>query len=219
MSSLILGLPRAIMTLSSRFKRLWCILVLCGTAAAQGQGNEGRSVRPSAKGTEQPAQTDNAVKDRAGAQIQKFARLIVGTWDFAGFSAPGAPVPRKDTGRAVIKFGPANRSLIEDFYSEGDTGKIDALGIFWWDDKAQGYRTMFCDPREPNGCTVYDGVGQWEGNTLVFDIVVQVRGIPAYIKEVISPSTPDSFTTVISQGKNTAELKPTYTMRHIRAPH
>jgi hypothetical protein len=109
------------------------------------------------------------------AQIEKFARLVSGTWNLEGFSAPGAPV-RKDTGRTVLKFGPGNLSVHGDFHTEGPTEKVDALGIFCWDEKAGGYRTMFYANDEPDGCIIYNGMGRWEGDAVVFRFIFQVNG-------------------------------------------
>jgi hypothetical protein len=194
----------------SRYTQLLCVLVLCGTTVAQVREQERRNDRP-APNSAAPGGT----KDHAAAQIDKFARLVSGTWDVEGFSAPGAPV-KEDTGRTVLKFGPGNLSLIEDFHSEGSGGKVDALGLFWWDEKAGGYRTMFCANAEPDGCILYNGTGRWEGDAVVFRFILQVNGAADYVKEVISRSNPDSFTAVFSHGKSEALLKPTYTWRHTR---
>jgi hypothetical protein len=191
-----------------------CVLAVCANAVAQTQG---------AKENRQPNEKQNSVtseavaSNHAAAQIEKFARLVAGTWDLIGYSAPGTP-PKHDSGRTEIRFGPGKRSLIEQQHTNGDSGKIDALGVFWWDDNVQGYRTMFCAADAPNGCAIYNGVGKWEGNAVVFHFVERINGVTQSIKQVVSSSGRDSFTAVFFHGDSEETLKPAYTWRHTRRP-
>jgi hypothetical protein len=69
---------------------------------------------------------------------------------------------------------------------------------------------------EPDGCSIYNGIGRWEGDAVVFRFVFQVSGAADYVEEVISRSGPDSCTAVFFHGKSEALVEPAHTWRHTR---
>jgi hypothetical protein len=98
-----------------------------------------------------PPNPENSKAD-PNAELQKFAKMVEGTWTLkvTWFPTPENPKGRSDNGTSRIQYGPGKLALIEDYRTDGDTGSEVALGFFWWDAKAQGYRTMFCDDRDAN---------------------------------------------------------------------
>jgi hypothetical protein len=67
---------------------------------------------------------------------------------------------------------------------------------------------------EPDGCSIYNGIGRREGDAVVFRFVFQVSGSADYVKEVISRAGLDSFTAIFFHGKSEALVEPPYTWRH-----
>lgn len=145
--------------------------------------------------------------------------MIVGTWDLSGTSEPSAERPkvRHDTGRSVIQYGPGRLSLMEDFRMHGDSGDLYAMGTFWWDAQAHGFRTMFCETRDPSGCSVYDGLGHWEGTNLVNRWEFESNGKKTVTKQVVEEATPNEFIATFYNGDSDATLKKSYTYKHARA--
>ena len=153
-------------------------------------------------------------------QMERFGEMVAGEWILEGRAAPSSldSKARFEKGRTVIKFGPAQLSLIENMHTRSDSGVVDdALGIFWWDKEAQGYPSAFCDSADPNGCSVYERVGRWEGDHLVFHFMFVVNGKRQRTNEVIGRTGPDSFTAILTHpDTDGAETQP-FTWKHIRA--
>jgi hypothetical protein len=124
---------------------------------------------------------------------------------------------RKDTGTNRIVLGPGGRSVIENYHTDGDSGSRSALGILWWDASVQGYRTMFCDNADPAGCSVYDGLGHWEGDDLVFKFRRVRNGDKIEGKEVITPTSSFSFTVRFFESRNGGPEDATWTVRNTKA--
>jgi len=178
----------------------------------------GWAQQDSAKNAANAADKTVAAQNEAAAQVEKLGRMVAGTWELEGVSEPSAERPkvRHDTGRSVITYGPGRRSLTEDFRSHGDTGEIVATGTFWWDAQAHGYRTMFCETRDPSGCSVYDGLGHWEGAKVVNRWEFERNGKKTISKQVIETATAQTFIATFYDGDSDATLKQTYTWKHTR---
>lgn len=166
------------------------------------------------------AQSGAAGNSEAAAQIEKFGKLVAGEWILEGSAkaSPSFPKGRLEKGRTVIKFGPGRLSLIENMHVRSESGATDdAVGIFWWDKEAQGYRSAFCDTFDPNGCSVYDGIGRWKGDAVVFHFEFVTNGKKQPTVEEIHRTGPDSFTAVMSHpGRDGTETQP-FTWKHTRA--
>jgi len=134
-------------------------LVLCaGTTHMNAQGKPS----PHKGKGETPAASEEA-------PIEKLGRMIVGTWAIDATSEPREAGSKagKDFGKSVIRFGPGKLALIEDYRTHGDQGTRVALGLFWWDARAKGYRTMFCEDRDPRLLCVR-GLGELGSRRLGF---------------------------------------------------
>jgi hypothetical protein len=149
--------------------------------------------------------------------IEKLGRMIAGTWAIDATSEPreaGSKVG-KDVGRSVIRFGPGKLALIEDYRTRGDGGTRVALGIFWWDGKEKGYRMMFCEDRDPSGCSVYVGLGNWEGADWVFHTEFETKDKrKVKVKEVLTATSPSSFTATFYRSENDGPMKLDWTVKH-----
>jgi len=159
-----------------------------------------------------------AAKREAATEVARLGKMIVGTWDLSGTSEASTERPkvRHDTGRSIIKYGPGRLSLMEDFRMHGDSGELFAIGTFWWDAQAHGFRTMFCETRDPSGCSVYDGLGHWEGANLVNRWVFEDNGKRTVTKQVVEEATPNEFIATFYNGDGDATLKKSYTYKHTR---
>jgi len=148
--------------------------------------------------------------------IEKLGSMIVGTWAIGASMEPdeAASKPGKDLGKSVIRFGPGKLALIEDYRTHGDQGSQVGLGIFWWDGKEKGYRTMFCEDRDPSGCSVYNGLGNWEGSDWVFRHEYEEDKKKVKIKQVVTATSPSSFVARFYRSENDAPMKLWWTVKH-----
>jgi hypothetical protein len=116
----------------------------------------------------------------------------------------------------MITYGPGKLSLVEDYRTNGDLGPQLALGIFWWDQSEHGYKVMFCGNKDPDGCSVYKGLGQWEGQSLMFWFERGNGGKPLIIKQSISATSSTSFTATFYSGESRSSLQRYRTVVHTR---
>jgi len=148
--------------------------------------------------------------------IEKLGRMIAGTWEIDATLEPdkAGSKPGKDVGKSVIRFGPGKVALIEDYRTHGDQGTQVALGIFWYDGKGKGYRTMFCDDQDPSGCSLYDGLGNWEGSDWVFHHEYEEDKKKVKIKQVLTATSPSSFIARFYRSEDDAPMKLWWTVKH-----
>ena len=192
---------------------------LCDVSAEQTAQKESSVVASPSRPTNTAAQNTVTSLD-AAAQVEKFGKLVAGEWILTGSAKPSSSHPkgRFEKGKTVIQFGPGRLSLIENMHTRSSSGATDdALGIFWWDKQAQGYRSAFCDTNDPNGCSVYDGIGRWEGDAVVFHIEFEIGGKKQTTIETIRRTGPNSFEAVMTHpGTDGTETQP-FTWKHTRA--
>jgi hypothetical protein len=152
------------------------------------------------------------------AQVNKLAKLIAGKWDVLATQEPTATKPKglKDAGLNVIVLGPGALSLVENYHTEGDSGSRAALGVIWWDARAHGYRMLFCDNWHASSCSVYDGVGQWVGDELVFQFRFEAGDKKIDAREVISAASTSSFTTRFYESRNGGPLEASWTVQQVK---
>jgi hypothetical protein len=149
--------------------------------------------------------------------IEKLGRMIAGAWAIDATSEPREAGSKggKDAGRSVIRYGPGKLALIEDYRTHGDQGTRVALGIFWWDSKGKGYRSMFCEDRDPSGCSVYEGLGNWEGPDWVFHTEFETKDKKKVkVKEVFTITSPSSFTATFYRSENDGPMKLDWIVKH-----
>ena len=152
-----------------------------------------------------------------GSPVEKLGRMIVGTWAIDATSEPREAGSKggKDIGKSEIRFGPGNLALIEDYRTHGDQGDRVAMGIFWWDGKEKGYRMMFCEDRDPSGCSAYEGLGNWEGADWVFHTEFETQDKKKVkVKEVLTTTSPSSFIATFYRSENDGPMKLDWIVKH-----
>jgi hypothetical protein len=142
-------------------------------------------------------------------QIEKLLRSFEGTWSIKEEFAPDAGSPSLATGqgRIVWREGPGAFSVIEEYRSKRGSAEVTGLGVFWWDEAAQGYRTIWCDSTNPGGCISFKNVARWEGPQLVLVENYDLNGRKVVFKEVFADITPAAFTQTLYGGEAGKELK------------
>jgi hypothetical protein len=157
---------------------------------------------------------------KPGPQIEKLLRAFEGTWLIKEKLAPDATSPNgaRGEGRIVWRSGPGGYSLIEDYQSTQSTRAITGLGVFWWDEAAQGYRSIWCDNTNPGGCINFKNVARWDGSQLVLVEDYELNGKEFTFKEVFGDITATAFTQTLFGGESGKELKVDQTIQARRSP-
>jgi len=151
----------------------------------------------------------HSAEPKPGPQIEKLLRAFEGTWSIQEKLAPDAKAPKglSGAGKIVWRPGPGGFSVIEDYESKQGNRNVTGLGVFWWDESAQGYRTIWCDSTNPGGCINFKNVVHWENSTLVLQEDYEVNGKKYTFKEVFGDLTNDSFTQTLYGGDAGGPLK------------
>jgi len=132
------------------------------------------------------------------AEMKKLEKMLAGSWMLdetfeAMMGMPGG----KGKGTETVKRGPGGNSLVGDVKASSAMGPFAGHALMWYDAKAGGYRSIWCDTMSPNGCDD-SGVGKWQGNDLVFesdsDIPAQMGGGKMHMVQKFSDVTANSFT-------------------------
>jgi hypothetical protein len=97
--------------------------------------------------------------------------------------------------------------MIEDYRSQSGQGPYSARGMYWWDEKAKGFRFVWCDSTMPSGCIVSNGVGNWQGADFVFEDEQQREGKKIKAKETYASITANSFVQTIDESENGGPMK------------
>jgi hypothetical protein len=171
------------------------LLAGVGAAAQAGQG--------------QAAAAQVSSEPKGNPQMEKLLRAFEGTWAIKEKFAPGAGSPNGATGggQVVWRAGPGRFSVIEEYRSKRESAEVAGLGVFWWDEAAQGYRTIWCESTNPGGCISFKNVARWEGPQLVLVEDYEVHGKKVIFKEVFGDIAPRGFTQTLYGGEAGKELK------------
>jgi hypothetical protein len=168
--------------------------------------------------TQPAAAPTQRTEPRPGAQIEKLLHAFEGTWSIKEELVPDAASPSGATGEGKIVWrrGPGGFSVIEDYQSKQGSREIVGLAVFWWDEAAQGYRTIWCDSTNPGGCINFKNVARWAGEQLVLVEDYEVNGKKFIFKEVFGNITPGAFTQTLYGGESSKELKVDQTIQATR---
>jgi hypothetical protein len=157
--------------------------------------------------------------ERKGSpQIEKVLRAFEGTWSIKEKFAPdaGSPNGAAGEGQIVWRAGPGRFSVIEEYRSKRESTEVTGLGVFWWDEAAQGYRTSWCESTNPGGCISFKNVARWEGPQLALVEDYEVNGKKVTFKEVFGDIAPGRFTQILYGGEARKELKVDQTIQATR---
>jgi hypothetical protein len=171
------------------------LLAVVGAAAQAAQGQAAVAQLPAVS--------------KVSSQMEKLLRAFEGTWSTKEKFAPDAGSPNGATGAGQIiwRAGPGRFSVIEEYRSQRDSSEVTGLGVFWWDDAAQGYRTIWCESTNPGGCITFKNVARWEGPQLALVEDYEVNGKKVVFKEVFGDIGPGGFTQTLYGGEAGKELK------------
>jgi hypothetical protein len=145
---------------------------------------------------------------KGSPQIEKMLWAFEGTWSIKEKFAPdaGSPNGAPGGGRIVWRAGPGRFSVIEEYQSRRSSTQVTGLGVFWWDEAAQGYRTIWCESTNPGGCISFKNVARWEGQQLALMQDYEVNGKKVIFKEVFGDIAPGAFTQTLYGGESGKEL-------------
>jgi hypothetical protein len=155
---------------------------------------------------------------RVSPEMQKLFNTFLGTWSITEKIEPSEMLPTGGTGQGeeVYKAGPGGVSLVEEIHLREGARESSGIGVGWWDEKAKGFRALWCDSENPNGCIMMAHLAKWEGDDFVLGDEFERDGKKFLFKEVFSEITPTSFTQTLSQGQAGKELKTILTIRATR---
>jgi hypothetical protein len=149
-------------------------------------------------------------------EMQRLAKMLVGTWTVDEDFAPGGTMTNgsRGSGRSVIEPGPGGLSLIEDFVSSSPAAHWHSL--IWWEKAGKVFRTVGCDDFSEEACTVENRRGRWEGNEVVWQFTVPKdgKGVPTKIVWAAKDSRSFAETRYVADASGT--LKRDWTFLHTR---
>jgi len=154
---------------------------------------------------------------KPAAEMQKLIKTFSGTWNTSETFEKNEMMPEGGTGHgsSTFKAGPGGLSMIQDYKSHGKMGTFAGHGVTWWDADAQGYKSVWCDSMAAK-CQVANGMGQWNGNDLVFNDEQDMNGKKHQTKIVDTNITPRSFTMTADSGPE-GEMKHFMTINYTKA--
>jgi hypothetical protein len=178
-------------------------VVAVGLVAMAGMGAANQA------GQGQVAAAQVSPEPKGSPQMEKLLRGFEGTWSIKEKFAPDASSPNGATGAGQIvwRAGPGRISTIEEYRSKRGGAEVTGLGVFWWDEAAQGYRTIWCESTNPGGCISFKNVARWEGPQLVLVEDYEANGKKVIFKEVFGDIAPGGFTQTLYGGDAGKELK------------
>ena len=156
------------------------------------------------------AQAPSATKEgQPSPEMQKLFNAFLGTWPVTEKIEPSETMLNGGAGEGteVYRAGPGGASMIEEIRLKEPSGEISGLGVVWWDVKGQGYKAVWCNSQNPNGCILMVHLAKWEGDQFVLGDKSERNGRKFEFKEVFSEITPSSFTQTLYQGEAGKELK------------
>jgi hypothetical protein len=156
---------------------------------------------------------------QSSSEMQRLFNAFLGTWRVSEKIEPSEAMPNGGVGEGteVYRAGPGGLSIIEEIHLKESTGEISGLGIGWWDEKAHGYKALWCNSQNPNGCILMAHLARWEGDRFVLRDEFEKDGKKFNFKEVFSEIMPTSFTQTLYQGEVRKELKRLLTIQATRS--
>jgi hypothetical protein len=152
----------------------------------------------------------NGRKKTFSAQMERLIDALAGEWSTEIKYEQSEQLPQGGRGRSrdSYRVGPDRSSLVEEYHADGTGGKSWGTGLIWWDQKAQGFRFVWCDSFAIDaGCRVSSDLANWNGDAFITTDVHQVSGEPVFEKEVFSSFSPDSFSQTLYVGHSRDTLK------------
>jgi hypothetical protein len=94
-----------------------------------------------------PTAPAGAAHARVNPQMQRLFDVFLGTWSVTEKIEPSESIPNGGVGEGeeLYRTGPGGVSFIEKIRLKEPTGEMSGLGVGWWDEKAQGFRALWCN--------------------------------------------------------------------------
>jgi Protein of unknown function (DUF1579) len=130
-------------------------------------------------------------------EMRRLERAFAGTWTISDSFARNEFYPNgaERQGTAQFRLATGGTSLIEEVHSDGSAGRLDFMVVIWWDGEAKVYNFFTCGNRGSNPCKIR-GTAHWDGDSLVNDYELSIRGAKNKWKDTFSDISPTSFTLV-----------------------
>ena len=194
--------------------RLIALMLLSSTLAFS-QTTKAKDHKPAEKKEAAPAADQQAIPKPA-AEEERIEKAFGGKWTVAGNTeaSPAGPA-EKASGTENCHKGPGGFSVLCDANMKFERmGPFVGHGVMYWDAENKNYTGTWCDNLGP--CSS-QGIGNWEGDKLVFNSEVKMNGQTAKMRQTYSDITPTSYTFLIEMGDQSGELKPWMTLNYKRA--
>ena len=201
------------------------LFVFCIAVSLIGVAQEKKPAAPE-KG--KPATADKAKKAatptgmpamKPSPEIQKLAKLLVGAYTTKETHEAGPFMPTGGSGEGQSSFtlGPGGNSVIQNYQSKSGPmgGKFRGHGVVWYDTKAGGYRSVWCDSMSPM-CEV-GGPTKWEGDKLTGTTESEMMGKKMSYKETLSNFSPNGFKMDMEVSSEGGPMKHAMTIEYVKA--
>lgn len=152
-------------------------------------------------------------------EIQKLAKAMLGSYTTKEAHDPGPFIPAGGTGTGEAKFtlGPGGNSIIESYQSKSGPmgGGFRGQGLVWYDAKAGGYRSVWCDSMSPT-CEV-GGPTKWDGDKLSGTTDSEMMGKKVKYHETMSGFSPNGFKMDMEMSTEGSPMKHVMTIEYMKA--
>ena len=112
-------------------------------------------------------------------------------------------------GEYVWRPGPAGLTLLEEYRARTPIGELIGFGVVWWD-QARQLQSLWCANIDPSGCVMFPRPPfrpTWDGKQFVLDNEVDIAGRTYAWHEVITITSPTTFTVTIDIGESRDRMK------------
>ncbi len=190
------------------------LVLLAASSVVFSQTTKAKDHKPAEKKSAAPA--GEQAPPKPAAEQEKLLKSFKGNWTVTGKteaspSGPADPV----TGTERNFGGPGSFSLLTDTKMKfTHMGPFAGHGVMYWDPETKNYTGTWCDNLGP--CAT-QGVGQWEGDNLVFNSEMKMGGQTSKMRQTYSKITADSFEFTIEMGDPSGALQPWMTLNYKRA--
>jgi hypothetical protein len=193
--------------------RMIAVLLTASTLVFS-QTTKSKDHKPAEKKTAESAAAP-APQKPAPEQL-KLAKAFNGSWIVRGKTEAGPAGPAESAaGAETSKSGPGGFSVVTDATMKFERmGPFSGHGIMYWDPEEKHYTGTWCDNLGP--CAT-QGIGNWEGDNLVFNSEMKMGGQTAKMRQTYSKITADGYQFQIEMADQSGTLQPWMTLNYKRA--
>ena len=150
-------------------------------------------------------------------EMERLARAFDGKWSTHEVFAHNKFYPNgaERTGVAEFHLVTAGTALIENVSSDGSAGKLQFMVVLWWDGNARTYKMFTCGNTGAEPCHIR-GTLHWEGDKLVNNYDLNIRGVSHKAIDVFDQISGRSFRLVFSADLFHQGMEPLITTTYVR---